>query len=288
MSIGFSGSYSDMFGNDTQKFSPPIKESMDQTNGGVEKDLNLEQGNDLHEQKDQLNLVTKIKNHHQELLADNLPRLSQRIEKILSSNYRYFAPAEGNLKSAVPDGKVFYVTSCFAKEGKSTAAVSLAYSLAVFSNRKVLLVDAHFTDPVLHLLFHVQSSVSFRDILLDNSNLIQGILPTFYENLFILPNISEKHYDLGITIESLKRFIKKVYSEFDYIIFDGRSFFAASETVFFSSAVDGVIFVVECERTKWEILQSAVEKVINIKAKVAGVVLNKRKFYIPPAVYKIL
>lgn len=236
-----------------------------------------------------IDIVSKVRAYHKELLASNLPRLSKRAEEVLATNYRYLSPAEGNLRVTVPDGKSLYITSCFPQEGKTTASISLAYNLAVFSNRTVLLVDAHFTSPTIHLVFNVTQGISFKKVLLNPSCLIQGILPTFYENLFILPNKSKKdNYGAGITPTALADFIKTVSPSFDYVIFDGRPILSAPEPVFFASTVDGVILVVESEKTKWEVVQSAVEKIENIKARIAGVVLNKRKFYIPPAIYKIL
>ncbi|MDQ7032938.1 MAG: CpsD/CapB family tyrosine-protein kinase [Desulfonauticus sp.] len=234
-------------------------------------------------------LILKIRSCHKDLIKESkLPRLSTNAENILASNHRYFFSAEGNLKSVIPDGKSLYITSCFSKEGKTTAAISLAYTLSIFSNRKVLLVDAHFSSPIIYRLFNVKEGISFRRVLSDTSLLVEGILPTFYENLYILPSMSAKNDTAGVNSTLVYNFLQKVSPFFDYILFDGRSILSAPEPVIFASSVDAVIFVVESERTKWEVLQSAVEKVVKIKARVAGVVLNKRKFYIPPAVYKIL
>ena len=236
-----------------------------------------------------LDIIKKIRDYHKGLDTSNLPRLTKSTEEMLARINRYLSPAEGNLKVAMPNGNSIYITSCFPKEGKTTSAIALAYNLAVFTDRTVLLVDAHFSASVLHLVFNVAGGISFKDVLLNPSLLIQGILPTVYDNLFVLPNMSQKdHSAAGITPDTLDNFIKSVSAGFDYVIIDGRPILSAPEPIFFASVVDGVILVVESERTKWEVVQSTTEKINNIKAKIAGVVLNKRRLYIPPAVYKIL
>ena len=233
-------------------------------------------------------LINQVKRYHMDLLRAGPPRLSKKVEDTFSSSYRHIVVAEGNLHSTCPDDKSFYLTSCFPKEGKTLASISLAYSLAVFSNRRVLLVDAHLTSPTIHLLFQITRGPGFLSLLSDTSKIVPGILPTYYENLFIIPNPTPMQFGTPFTSSELKRFLGLVSSSFDYIIFDGRPILSAPEPMIFASTVDAVIFVVECERTKWEVMQAAIEKILNTKGKVAGVILNKRKFYIPPAVYKIL
>jgi len=49
--------------------------------------------------------------------------------------------------------------------------------------------------------------------------------------------------------------------------------------------VDGVVLVAECEQTKWEILALCKEKLGRLGGQVLGVILNKRQFYIPGALY---
>ena len=52
-----------------------------------------------------------------------------------------------------------------------------------------------------------------------------------------------------------------------------------------SHKVDGVILVVEAECTRWQIVQQTKENIEIRGGKVLGVILNKRRFYIPKFVY---
>ncbi len=55
-----------------------------------------------------------------------------------------------------------------------------------------------------------------------------------------------------------------------------------------AAKMDGVIMVVEAENTRWEVAQSAKERIESDKVKILGVVLNRRKMYIPDWAYKLL
>jgi len=46
--------------------------------------------------------------------------------------------------------------------------------------------------------------------------------------------------------------------------------------------------VVECEKTKWEVVQLAQGKLKQAGVQHIGVVLNKRKYYLPSSVYRLL
>ena len=51
---------------------------------------------------------------------------------------------------------------------------------------------------------------------------------------------------------------------------------------------DGVVLIVEAERTRWPVVQHAKEEFERRDATVLGVFLNRRRRYIPSAVYKLL
>jgi Mrp family chromosome partitioning ATPase len=52
--------------------------------------------------------------------------------------------------------------------------------------------------------------------------------------------------------------------------------------------VDGVVLVVEAEKTRWQVVENLKEKIQNVGGNIIGVVFNKRRFYIPEALYKRL
>jgi len=52
--------------------------------------------------------------------------------------------------------------------------------------------------------------------------------------------------------------------------------------------MDGVILVVEAEKTRWEVASRAKEDLLQANSKILGVILNRRQFHIPEWLYKTL
>ena len=52
--------------------------------------------------------------------------------------------------------------------------------------------------------------------------------------------------------------------------------------------VDGVVIVVEADKTRWPVVQSVREKIVQHGGRLLGMVLNKRRYYIPEFIYKRL
>jgi len=51
---------------------------------------------------------------------------------------------------------------------------------------------------------------------------------------------------------------------------------------------DGVVLVVESERTRSEVVDHALDRLKSAGAEILGVVLNKREFHIPKGIYRFL
>ena len=85
--------------------------------------------------------------------------------------------------------------------------------------------------------------------------------------------------------ETLQNLIVSLKKDFDYVIVDGQSVSGSSDVSIISKYFDGVVFVVECEKTRWEVLQQSKEKIKGVGGKILGVVLNKRVYYITQKVY---
>ncbi len=86
---------------------------------------------------------------------------------------------------------------------------------------------------------------------------------------------------LGLTLDGLRK-------EFDLILIDAPALGPSSEAALLSSVADGVVLVVEARKTRWQVARHALDQVGAQKGKVLGVVLNKRRFYIPGFLYRIL
>jgi Mrp family chromosome partitioning ATPase len=78
----------------------------------------------------------------------------------------------------------------------------------------------------------------------------------------------------------------KLAKTFNYILIDAPSIAEASWSASIGALADGVILVVEAERTRWPVALNAKQEFEGSGARVIGVFLNKRRFYIPPRIYR--
>lgn len=219
----------------------------------------------------------------------HLPRLSKKAEKQLASNFKELSMIDGNILGLKKDVKIIYVSSCFDAEGKTISAINMAYALSVYAGRNVLLIDGNLHAPQIHRLFNTDIYPGLRDVLYSNIPLEEVVVPTQYNNLTIMTGGSiPSDKPMPFNEDALKARLGEVREQFDYVIFDGNSVFGSSEVVSFAKHFDAVVLVVECEKTKWEVLQMASEKIQKAGGDVLGVVLNKREYYIPDSIYRIM
>ncbi|AGW13736.1 CpsD/CapB family tyrosine-protein kinase [Megalodesulfovibrio gigas] len=220
------------------------------------------------------------------MAAQTMGRLPEAIKAKLVKNTREMALAEGNLLSAGKGARSLFVTSSFKGEGKTTAALSLAYGLTINGSATVLLVDGNPTAPLLHQLFQVETAPGFTEFLQGGVQLADLIRGTDVRNLAVMP-FGSSGLEISHILKAnlLQERLTQLQEHFDYIIMDGGPVMSSSEVNVLAGQFDGVVLVVECEKTKWEVVQSAVERLRLVNGKVLGVVLNKRRYYIPAALY---
>ena len=74
----------------------------------------------------------------------------------------------------------------------------------------------------------------------------------------------------------------------DWIIFSCPPVNAYNDAAALAGMVDGVVLVIQAEKTRWEVAQSAKDRLEKAGANILGVVLNDRRHHIPEWIYKRL
>lgn len=219
---------------------------------------------------------------------NKIGELSQEIKDYLKGNLHELSKVEGNILSSAKgkEVKTIYVTSCGDAEGKTITALSLAYALAARSNLKVLLVDGNLHAPQIYKLFHVEGVCGLADLLLSTTGYEEAFRKTEYESLTIVPHGNKVSSTTEVfRTDKFKDRLDALRQKFDYVIFDGHAVFSSSDAAIIARYFDGIVFVVECEKTNWAMFRDAREKLEMAGGSVLGVVLNKRKYYIPKILY---
>jgi len=231
------------------------------------------------------NILQDIENRKQTKEETDLPHLSEKAHKQLNKSFKDLSLVEGNIRSMGRNIQSVYCTSCFEKEGKTTATASVAFGLAEFGNCNVLLMDSNHEMPHLHRLFGIPNSPGLQEILAEKVTPEKAITATAYEHLYILPAGEGKQ---AVSSPRFEQLMKDVKAGFDFIIIDGKTLFASSEVNNAASIVDAFILVVQCENTKWEVVQLAQDKLVKAGAQHAGILLNQRRYYLPGFIYRLV
>jgi len=184
--------------------------------------------------------------------------------------------------------KTLLFTSSTKGEGTSTILTRFATTLAS-EDDNVLLVDANLRNPSLHNLLGIEKKRGLSDLLLVNNTLREVIKKTQIKNLSVITS-GVPHSTPSSIFESklLDQLIEQMKSQADWVLFDSPPINVYNDSSTLAAKMDGVIMVVQAEKTRWEVAQSAKEQIENDKVKITGVILNRRQMYIPEWVYKML
>lgn len=173
-------------------------------------------------------------------------------------------------------------------EGTSTVIANFAINLASKSD-KVLLVDANLRNPSLHDLFNVEKKGGITELLLEENTLKDVVKQTEHNNLSVITSgIPHSNPFSLFESKSLDSLIERMKNQADWVLFDSPSINSYNDAPTLAVKMDGAVMVVQAEKTRWEVALNARKRLENSKVNVLGVVLNRRKMYIPGWVYKML
>jgi capsular exopolysaccharide synthesis family protein len=185
--------------------------------------------------------------------------------------------------------RVLAITGSHHDEGASTIAANLARSLARPGDGQVLLIDADIRHPSIHQIFESRLSPGLSDVLTNGQNIEGIVVPSPVQNLHILSagaingNLSEI-----FDSEKFARLLDSIKKHYQFVVIDLPAVNEASWALQLARLCDGVGLVVEAERSRWEVAQKTKELLEQSNAKIMGVIVNKRRFYIPRWLYKTL
>lgn len=220
--------------------------------------------------------------------AVNLP--NSELVQLIRKNNSAFDRFEGNLLSAsggqIP--QTLLITSCNSGEGKTTSVAGIGVSMAARGTNNVLLVDAHIRQPRLHSLFELENSPGLAEVVLMNLSWQEAIRIYSDSNLHVLS--AGKHSENPLLIFRSPRFastLEELKEHYNCIIFDGPPFLSAPECAHIAPMFQGVLLVVACEQTRWQLVSLVKSKIETAHGKVLGCIMNRRKYYIPNFLYRV-
>lgn len=185
--------------------------------------------------------------------------------------------------------RILAITGSHRNEGVSAVAANLATTLARLGQGDVLLIDANFSYPSVHETFKTRLSPGLAETLSNGSNNGDAVLPSKVNNLHILSAGTPKgNYAEILNTEQLRKMLNSMKKNYRFVVIDLPAINEASWALRIARLCDGVCLVVEAERSRWEVVDRTREQLVKSDTNLLGVVLNKRKLYIPEWLYRTL
>ncbi len=200
--------------------------------------------------------------------------LSQGNDSVVTEAYRTLRTAIlFSTPEQAPQTMMF--TSALESEGKTTTSLNTAIVFARLGSR-VLIIDADMRRASCHRRFGVGNDYGLSEVLTGQKDPQDAIKKIAVEGVYMLtagslpPNPTEL---LGS--KAMQDLLAECAQAFDYVIVDSPPVMAVNDAVVFAHMVDGVVMVVRAHHTPRKILQRAESRLLQARAHMLGVLLNK-------------
>jgi capsular exopolysaccharide synthesis family protein len=174
-------------------------------------------------------------------------------------------------------------------EGTSTVIREFARIAAERIGRSVLLMDADRYHGTQSRFYSVASQCSWIDVLQESGEVGRAVYRVNNSDLYVSPacNSSVPTPEL-FNSPRFEGFWANLKLKFDLILIDSPPLTVSPDALALASKVDGVVLVVEAEKTKWRTARYVREQIERVGGNILGIVFNKRRYYIPESIYKYL
>ncbi len=182
------------------------------------------------------------------------------------------------------------ISSCRPEEGVSTIVFNMALALSRNMDRRILVVDANTRRPKLNSWFGIpKEAPGFFDVL-EGRSFYEDVLNKDEKNnfTFIPSGVEKKHPIVLLEGKEFDNFLTKARQQFDILIFDCPALLIGPETSVLALKLDGLIMVIEAEKTRWEVSAYYKQQLTDVGVCLTGAILNKKRMFIPKLFYRLM
>ncbi len=192
-------------------------------------------------------------------------------------------------------GRVIQITASRFSEGVTTTTLALAATIAASPQREqgVIVVEANLRDPSVQRYLSFESGGSLARVMGQGDDVWPHIQTVDALGVAVLPagsvadavpsggELETAFNNIGKTLETLR-------GRYRYILVDSPPVIPFRDSNVIATMTDGILFVVEAEVTRSQVVDFSLKKLSAVQGKILGLVLNKRQFHIPQWLYRYL
>ncbi len=171
--------------------------------------------------------------------------------------------------------KVIMITSALPQEGKTTTSINCAVVLAQKGIR-VLLVDADLRRPSIHKTLGMGPRSGLSNVLTGSATLQQAISRSpVLPNLDILPAGTPPPNPAELLASTnMRDVLEELRGQYDHIVVDTPPSLSVTDAVVLSPRADAIVLVIRSGQTTKQALRRSRDILMQVNAKVSGVLLN--------------
>ncbi len=171
--------------------------------------------------------------------------------------------------------KVILVTSALPQEGKTTTSINTAVVLAQKGVR-VLLIDADMRRPSVHKTLGMAPGSGLSNVLTGTATAQAAITRSpQLANLFVLPSGTPPPNPAELLASgNMRSMLAQLREQYDHIVIDTPPTLSVTDAVVLSTRADAVVLVIRSGQTTKTALRRARDLLMQVNARVCGVLLN--------------
>ena len=157
------------------------------------------------------------------------------------------------------------------------------------NKKSILLVDGDLRRASISKYLGFKSEIGLADLISNGSNVDEALINIGIDNLTVLPagKIPKNPAELLGSVK-LKNLVSLLKTKYDYIIFDTPPIIPVTDAGLLGAQTDGLIMVIQANRTQKGIVDHAEGLLKQAQAKVLGYILTNIQYHIPGYIYRYL
>ncbi len=192
------------------------------------------------------------------------------------------------IESLLPNRPSKIIQFIGAREGEGTSTIVREFAKVASDlvGHSVLLLDADRHHPSQDNFFDIQEKFGWLHALKNDERGGEPFHRVGQSKLFVSPGCNSAISTPEIFNSKFEHMCENFRGGFDWVLIDSAPLVVSPDGLAIASKVDGIILVVEAEKTRWQAVKTMRDSISRVGGNILGVVLNKRRYYIPQSIYK--